>query len=155
MRRRNNIALLTFLLTTLTFAYSQAGGAPLAAQEPSSAQTSPTTQAQPPAQASPTAAPPASQLPPADAGSKSSTATGQVPQPNGSQNPDSSDSGVFVFKKQVEEVVLHATVVDDKQHIITTLDKGDFNVFENGSPQTITSFRHEDIPVAMGIVSII
>jgi Ca-activated chloride channel family protein len=41
---------------------------------------------------------------------------------------------------------------DDKQRIITNLDKGDFNVYENGSPQTITSFRHEDIPVAMGIV---
>jgi Ca-activated chloride channel homolog len=68
------------------------------------------------------------------------------------QNPDSSDSGVFVFRKQVEEVVLHATVVDDKQHIVTTLDKGDFNVYEDGHPQTITSFRHEDIPVAMGIV---
>jgi VWFA-related protein len=52
----------------------------------------------------------------------------------------------------VEEVVLHATVIDDKQRIVTTLDKGDFSVFENGHPQTITSFRHEDIPVAMGIV---
>ena len=48
--------------------------------------------------------------------------------------------------------MLHATVVDDKQHIVTNLDKGDFNVFEDGHPQTITSFRHEDIPVAMGIV---
>src|ERR1039458_1573326 len=53
-------------------------------------------------------------------------------------NPDASDSGVFVFRKQVEEVVLHATVVDDKQRIITTLDKSDFNVFEDGHPQTIT-----------------
>ena len=48
--------------------------------------------------------------------------------------------------------MLHATVVDDKQHIVTNLDKGDFNVFEDGRPQTISSFRHEDIPVAMGIV---
>jgi VWFA-related protein len=66
--------------------------------------------------------------------------------------PDSADSGVFVFKKQVEEVVLHATVVDDKQHMVTTLEKNAFTVFEDGKPQTITSFRHEDIPVAMGIV---
>jgi Ca-activated chloride channel homolog len=68
------------------------------------------------------------------------------------QEPDSSDSGSFVFRKKVEEVVLHATVVDQKQHIVTTLEKGDFAVFEDGHPQTITSFRHEDIPVAMGIV---
>ena len=68
------------------------------------------------------------------------------------QPPDSGDSGVFVFRKQVEEVVLHATVVDDKQRIVTSLDKGDFNVYEDGRPQAITSFRHEDIPVAMGII---
>ena len=49
-------------------------------------------------------------------------------------------------------MVLHATVVDDKQRIITSLGKGDFSVYEDGHPQTITSFRHEDIPVAMGIV---
>ena len=66
--------------------------------------------------------------------------------------PDSGDNGVFVFKKQVEEVVLHATVVDDKQRMVTNLDRTAFAVFEDGRPQTITSFRHEDIPVAMGIV---
>jgi len=68
------------------------------------------------------------------------------------QDPDSSENGVFVFRKKVDEVVLHATVIDDKQRIVTTLDRGDFSVYEDGHPQTITSFRHEDIPVAMGIV---
>ena len=67
------------------------------------------------------------------------------------QTPDR-DNGVFVFRKQVEEVALHATVVDDKQHMVMSLEKGAFSVFENKTPQTITSFRHEDIPVAMGIV---
>ncbi len=47
---------------------------------------------------------------------------------------------------------MHATVVDDKQRMVTNLDKAAFTVYENGRPQTITSFRHEDIPVAMGIV---
>jgi len=88
------------------------------------------------------------------AAASATSATGQAATPpnNAAQNPDSGDSGVFVFRKEVEEVVLHATVVDDKQHIITSLDKGDFNVYEDGHPQVITSFRHEDIPVAMGIV---
>jgi hypothetical protein len=76
---------------------------------------------------------------------------GQGVGPNAAQEPES-ENGTFVFHKQVEEVVLHATVVDDKQRIVTSLDKGDFNVYEDGHPQTITSFRHEDIPVAMGIV---
>jgi Ca-activated chloride channel homolog len=66
---------------------------------------------------------------------------------------ESSDAGVFVFKKEVEEVVLHATATDDKnRHLITNLDKSAFSVYENNQLQTITSFRHEDVPVAMGIV---
>ena len=56
------------------------------------------------------------------------------------------------MRRDVDEVLLHATVVDDKQHIVTDLDRGAFTVFEDGKPQTIISFRHEDIPVAMGIV---
>jgi Ca-activated chloride channel family protein len=65
---------------------------------------------------------------------------------------DASDNGVFVFRKDVDEVLLHATVVDDHQHIVTSLDKTAFTVFEDGKLQNIVSFRHEDIPVAMGVV---
>ncbi len=76
----------------------------------------------------------------------------QDPPASSPQDPNAENNGTFVFRKQVDEVVLHATVVDDKQHIVTSLDKGDFNVYEDGHPQVITSFRHEDIPVAMGII---
>ena len=62
------------------------------------------------------------------------------------------DSGGFVFHKQVDEVLLHATVVDDKLRMVTNLDQAAFTVLEDGRPQNIVSFRHEDIPVAMGIV---
>jgi VWFA-related protein len=62
------------------------------------------------------------------------------------------DNGTFTFKKKVEEVVLHATVVDQKQHLVTGLRQNDFTVFEDGRPMPITSFRQEDIPVAIGIV---
>jgi Ca-activated chloride channel family protein len=47
---------------------------------------------------------------------------------------------------------VHATVMDDKNHLVTTLDQSAFSIFENNQPQTIASFRHEDVPVAMGIV---
>ncbi|MGB8012687.1 MAG: VWA domain-containing protein [Terriglobales bacterium] len=95
---------------------------------------------QSPAQAAPSAVPPQS-------------ATGQTAaSPKGEQSPDASDGGVFVFRKQVEEVLLHATVIDNKQRIVTDLDKDNFAVYEDGHPQTIASFRHEDIPVSMGIV---
>jgi VWFA-related protein len=43
-------------------------------------------------------------------------------------------------------------VVDDKQRMVTNLDKAAFTVLEDGKPQNIVSFRHEDIPVAMGVV---
>jgi VWFA-related protein len=62
------------------------------------------------------------------------------------------DAGVFVFKKEVEEVVLHATVVDDERHLVPNLDRDFFAVFEDGVRQPITSFHREDVPVAMGII---
>jgi len=77
--------------------------------------------------------------------------TAQVPDDQG-QAPSSENNGVYVFKKRVEEVVLHATVVDDHDRLITNLDRSAFTVYENGQPQRITSFDHRDIPVAMGIV---
>src|SRR5205823_2088505 len=47
------------------------------------------------------------------------------------QDKDINDQGVFVFRKDVDEVLLHASVVDDKQHIITTLDRSAFTIFED------------------------
>ena len=76
--------------------------------------------------------------------------TVQVPQQG--EAPAAQQGDVFVFKKEVDEVTLHATVVDDHNRLITNLAKSDFTVFEDGKPQKITSFRSEDIPVAMGIV---
>jgi Ca-activated chloride channel homolog len=75
-------------------------------------------------------------------------------QPAPTQPPPSAqeEEGGFRFHTSVEEVVLHATVVDDKQRMVTNLDKPAFSVFEDGKPQNIVSFRHEDIPVALGIV---
>ncbi len=76
------------------------------------------------------------------------------PEASSQQQPPSGqeDTGGFVFHSRVDEVLLHATVVDDKQRMVTNLDKGAFTVLEDGKPQNIVSFRHEDIPVAMGIV---
>jgi VWFA-related protein len=75
-----------------------------------------------------------------------------TPAPPESSQDQINDQGVFVFRKDVDEVMLHATVVDDKQHIVTNLDRTAFTVFEDGKPQNIISFHHVDIPVAMGIV---
>jgi Ca-activated chloride channel homolog len=132
MRRRNKVPLLIlFFLTALFLASSQTNG---------------------PGAASPQSAPVSTATPPVSTGQATTPNASPGLAPKDAQSPDAADSGVFVFRKEVEEVVLHATVIDDKQRIVTSLDKGDFNVYEDGRPQTITSFRHEDIPVAMGIV---
>jgi VWFA-related protein len=49
-------------------------------------------------------------------------------------------------------VTLHATVVDDRNHLVNNLEKADFTVLENDKPQKITHFHQEDFPVAIGIV---
>jgi Ca-activated chloride channel family protein len=49
-------------------------------------------------------------------------------------------------------VILHASVSDRKGNPLSTLARDDFRVFENGMPQEIKLFRHEDIPVSLGIV---
>jgi Ca-activated chloride channel homolog len=110
-------------------------GPPPNAQNSPGSQGAPSTQNQPSTQASP--------------------GTQGSPSPQGSpdvQGAPSNDQGMFVFKKQVEEVVLHATVVDERRHLETHLDRGAFTVFEDGRPQNITAFRRDDVPVAIGIV---
>jgi Ca-activated chloride channel homolog len=107
-------------------------------------------QAAPPQNESKPASPPST--PPAAApASPQQTPDKQAPK---KEEPDKNlnDQGVFVFRKDVDEVLLHASVIDDKQHIVTNLDRGAFTVFEDGKPQNIISFHHEDIPVSMGII---
>ena len=102
---------------------SSPGGLPESMQQPAS-----------PASASPTAASPA--------GTSNATSS---PQPQ-------TDEGQFVFKKKVEEVVLHAVVVDPQNRLMSNLSRDAFSVYENGKLQKMTSFRHENVPLALGIL---
>jgi len=147
MRRRNSgirflvvLNLFLFILLTVTSG-AQQSSAPAGSSAPAS---SPSAQPQ-------ISAPPASQSAPAQP-SPGQPAPSQSASPSPQGQAPSSDNGVFVFKQEVEEVVLHATVVDSHDHMIMNLDRGAFTVYENNQPQTITSFRREDVPVAMGIV---
>jgi len=88
-------------------------------------------------------APPQPATPPGD--------TVQVPLPAPAGQVEKQNGG-FVIRTDVREVVLHATVVDDRMRLVTTLGRDAFTVYEDGQEQRITSFRREDIPVAMGIV---
>jgi Ca-activated chloride channel family protein len=83
---------------------------------------------------------------------QSSVSQSSAPVAPAGQSSEKDDSGAFVLHKKVDEVALHATVIDEKDRLITNLERTAFTVLEDGHPQAITSFRHEDIPVAMGIL---
>ncbi|HVJ08059.1 MAG TPA: VWA domain-containing protein [Acidisarcina sp.] len=70
----------------------------------------------------------------------------------GSGDITRSSSGGFTLRRDVDEVILNVTVLDDSNHLVNTLGKQDFTLSEDGVRQTITSFQHEDIPVSMGMV---
>ena len=160
MRRRNKISsrlvslplfvslVAVLLCSPLGRAQSTQNQAPPAQTVPPSANG--TQQASPAPQAQPSA--PSTQAP---APGTPTPAAPPSPAPSGdsqSQAPSGKDNDTFVFHAEVQEVTLHATVVDEKNHLVTNLTKPDFTVYENDQPQQIRSFRREDFPVAIGIV---
>src|SRR3984885_2246410 len=64
----------------------------------------------------------------------------------------SKEGGKYTLREDAFEVRLNATVLDGSGKAVQTLDKGDFHVYEDGVPQTIASFRHEDLPVSLGLL---
>jgi len=65
-----------------------------------------------------------------------------------SQN-ESSDN---ILRVNANLVILNATVVDRHNALVSGLDKGNFQVYENHILQPIKHFSHEDIPVTVGLV---
>ena len=141
MHLRNSWVLLPILLTIVFLipAVAQKDAFPSAVPDPPKAVAKPEAAKADPAKTDSAKTDPAQQ-------------SADAPKPDQSKPSASQDQGGFVFHKEVDEVVLHATVVNDKQQMVTTLEKSAFTVFEDGKPQNIISFRHEDIPVSMGIV---
>jgi VWFA-related protein len=56
------------------------------------------------------------------------------------------------FHVETRLVVLYATVRNARGELVTGLDRAAFTVFENGKRQPITLFRHDDIPVSLGLL---
>ena len=113
------------------------------AQQPTPAQPAATAQsAAAPAQSSPQVAPsPVTSPEPADS------------QPGTPINPiQRGATGQFTLRANAYEVRLNATVLDGSGRSVQTLGKDAFHVFEDNVPQTINSFRHEDLPVSLGIL---
>jgi VWFA-related protein len=60
--------------------------------------------------------------------------------------------GIFTLQENVNEVLLNCTVLDQKGRLVLDLKRGDFRLWEDGVPQKIESFQHQDLPVSMGIL---
>jgi Ca-activated chloride channel family protein len=74
---------------------------------------------------------------------------------NGTQPGDRTlrkEGNGFILRADVDEVLLPCTVVDEKGRLVTNLNRGDFQVWEDSVPQTIASFQHQDVPVSLGIL---
>ena len=67
------------------------------------------------------------------------------------QKPQQSPPGA-TLKKDVDLVVLHATVEDAKGQFVPDLKQDSFKVYEDKVEQRISVFAREDIPVSMGLV---
>jgi VWFA-related protein len=75
-----------------------------------------------------------------------------VPSPDPPSATTARQHGRITFTQDVDEVVLNASVFDSGGHLVQTLDRAAFQVFEDNVAQKILSFRHEDIPVSLGIL---
>lgn len=74
---------------------------------------------------------------------------------NANANPreaQKGQNGMYVLHADVDEVLLDCAVVDEKGRTLTDLTQNNFRVWEDGTPQTINAFRHQDQPVSMGIL---
>ena len=65
--------------------------------------------------------------------------------------PQSKDTGA-TFSVDTRLVVCPTVVVDKTGHLVTTLPKESFTVYENGVVQEIKIFKREDVPVSMGLI---
>jgi Ca-activated chloride channel family protein len=97
---------------------------------------------------------------PASAGAAAAGQNGQSTAPNGAPNaaPGSGagtvveEHGHYTLRADAYEVRLNASVVDSSGREIDNLPQDAFHVYEDGVPQTIIGFRHEDVPVSLGIL---
>ena len=62
------------------------------------------------------------------------------------------EGGKYTLRSDEYEVRLNATVLDTSGRSVLDLNRDAFKVYEDGVPQTIASFRHEDLPVSLGIL---
>jgi Ca-activated chloride channel homolog len=57
-----------------------------------------------------------------------------------------------LFRSRVDLTSVNATVLDAEGHLVRGLEREDFEIFEDGKPQTITQFTGERVPIGLGVL---
>ena len=91
-------------------------------------------------------------IPSPDPEGNASTGTASPLTPGGPGEIIKRKDGMYTMHQDVDEVLLSCVVVDEKGRLMLDLKRGDFHVWEDGVPQTVTSFLHMDQPVSLGIL---
>jgi VWFA-related protein len=90
---------------------------------------------------------------PPPAVANTTTAPGATANAPKSPNEATKDqNGMYILHANVDEVLLDCTVLDAKGETVTDLGPHDFRVWEDGAPQTVNGFLHQDMPVSIGIL---
>jgi Ca-activated chloride channel family protein len=71
-----------------------------------------------------------------------------IPPPSSADTVDES----HVIRRNVDMVLVSATVTDMYGRLVTGLDQTNFRVFEDGTEQEIIHFASEDVPISIGII---
>jgi Ca-activated chloride channel homolog len=112
----------------------------LAAQAPPPAPANPPAATPGPASPTPASAAPAAQAPaPPPPATQAPAAASQAP-----QRPS--------FRGGVDVVSLNVTVTDQARNFVTSLERGDFVVFEDGVKQDVTYFNKSQLPIALSLL---
>jgi Ca-activated chloride channel family protein len=56
------------------------------------------------------------------------------------------------FRATIDTVQVNVTVTDAAGRLVTGLSKDDFEILEDGAPQTITVFTDERVPISLGVL---
>src|SRR6266705_1821154 len=62
------------------------------------------------------------------------------------------EESIFKLNVNVDLTEVHVNVTDEKDRPVGNLNKEHFRVFENQREQNVSVFKHEDIPVSLGLV---
>ena len=75
-----------------------------------------------------------------------------APSTPSAQNAAAPQDEIPVFTADSRLVVVHASVIDKNNKLVTNLQEPAFKVLENGVEQPLKIFRREDLPVSLGII---